>query len=444
MARGGKTTYRTNLLGPSAEGPSRSVRAPSRAGHFVVLLFIVVLLGWGGLAPLAGGAIARGVIAPFGSVRTVQHLEGGIVENILVKEGDKVEAGDPLVELRSVAPQTEVAALQERRRARRAEEARLEAELAGVRPIVFPADLLADPAGEIVIAAETRILEARDAIIEARKRVLGQRKEQLEQQIVGYRAQVSSSAAQLELVAEEIGDKSQLLEKGLTPKVELLRLQRDAAQIRGFGGEYTASIAAAEQQIGETEIELLAIDAERMEAVSEKAVQVRGELGEIEQVLQARRDVLDRTTVTAPVRGVVSNLRIRTEGGVIGPGQPVLDIVPTEEQLVIDVAVSPMDIDKVEVGMPSNVHFSALDSTTPHIDGIVTNISADSLISAPGRPPHYVARVEVAREQLEAKGIDGLIVGMPADVMIVSRERTMLEYLLEPFTEAMRRAGREV
>lgn len=430
---------------PLDVGPGEATRGPRRIGLAVIFVFVAVFGVWGGFAPLAGGAYAPGSIAPYGSVRTVQHLEGGIVERILVRDGDAVQPGDALLEMRSVAPESEVAALLDRRRARAAEAARLEAELGGAREIAFPPELLADPAASTVMAAETRILEARDTMIGARKRMLSQRIEQLEQQILGYTAQVESSAAQLELVNQEITDKSALLAQGLTPKVELLRLRRDAAQIGGFQGEYTAAIAAARQQIGEAEIELLAIDAERMETVSQKASEVRGDLAQIDQALAARRDVLSRTVVTAPVAGVVNNLRIKTDGGVVGAGQPILDIVPSEEKLVIDAMVSPMDIDKVEVGMESRVQLAAVASRkTPQVMGIVTSVSAESLVSARGGEAHYAARIEVPQSELDAANVEGLMVGMPAHVIIVSKERTMMQYLLQPFTDALWRAGREV
>lgn len=432
-------------LAPVDAGPNEAVRGPRRIGFVVILAFIAIFGVWGGFAPLAGGAFAPGTIAPFGSVRTIQHFEGGIIERILVRDGDPVEPGDPLLELKSVASASEVAALLDRRRAKAAEAARLEAELIGAREIDFPPELLADAAAASTMAAESRILRARDTMIDARKKMLGQRIEQLEQQILGYSAQVQSTALQLDLVNEELSDKSQLLSQGLTPKVELLRLQRDAAQIKGFEGEYLASIAAARQQIAEAETELLAIDAERMEQVSEKAGAIRGELAEIEQVLEARRDVLARTIVTAPVAGVVNNLRVKTEGGVIGSGQAILDIVPTEEKLVIDAMITPMDIDKVEVGMESHVQLPAVASRkTPQVTGIVTNVSAETVTDRYTGQPHYLARVEVAQSELETANVEGLLVGMPAYVIIVSEERTMMQYLLQPFTDALWRAGREV
>ena len=437
--------HRPSLARTYAPGPAEAVRIPSRIGMAVIVVFVAVFGVWGGTAPLSGGAHATGTIAPDGSVRTVQHLEGGIVERIFVRNGDHVEPGTSLLALKRVAPESEVAALLDRRRARAAEASRLEAELKGSGEIVFPPELAADPDAATAMSAERRILAARDAMLDARRRVLGQRSEQLEEQIRGYEAQVESSTTRLALVQEEIDDKTVLLKQGLTPKVELLELQRAAAEIAGFRGEYVASIARTRQEIGETEIELLALDAERIEEVTQRAAAVRGELAEIDQSLAARRDVLDRTVLTAPVAGLVNNLRIKTEGGVIGAGSAVLDIVPTEEKLVIDAQVASTDIDLVKIGLSAYVHLTALSSRkVPTVTGAVTEVSADSLVYRDGQEPHYLVRVEVDRSELDRAGVEKLAVGMPAEVIIVARERTMVEYLMQPFTDALRRAGREI
>lgn len=425
--------------------PRRAVRGPRRWGLIVILIFLAVFGGWGGFAPLSGGTVASGKIAPYGSVRTVQHLEGGIVKKILVRDGDTVAVGAPLIELQGTMPEAEVEMLMDRYRARAAEAARLEAELAGERTIAFPADLLADPAAQEVISAETRILAARENLINARKRMLAQQIEQLEEQIAGYTAQLKSSTSQLELVTQEIADKQILFDQGLSLKVEMLRLKREAAQIEGFRGEYTASIAGAKQRIGEAEVELLAIDAERIENASQRAGQVRGELAEIKQSLGARRDVLERTVITAPVSGVVANLQLKTEGGVLGSGQAVLDIVPSDEKLVVEAEVSPMDIDLVKTGMEAHVQFNALSARlVPKVTGVVTNVSADTTVAQSGGSAHYKAKVEVERSEIEAAGATDLQVGMPADILIVARERTLLQYITQPFTEALWRAGREI
>ncbi|WP_068111569.1 HlyD family type I secretion periplasmic adaptor subunit [Tropicimonas marinistellae] len=428
----------------TAKTPRDAVRGPRRVGMFIILLFLAGFGGWGGFAPLAGGTYAHGTIVPYGSVRTVQHLEGGIARKILVQNGDVVEVGTPLIEMKQTAPEAEVAALTDRYRARAAEAARLEAELSGAATVTFPAELSADPDAVEVIAAERRIMGARIEMIAARKHMLRQQIQQLEQQITGYVAQLDSSNAQLDLVLEEIADKQKLLDQGLTPKVEMLRLKREAAQIGGYTGQYTAAIAAARQSINEAEVELKVIDAERMEAISQRAGQIRGELAEIEQQLEARRDVLARTVVTAPVSGVIANLRIKTEGGVIGAGQPVLDIVPTQEKLVIEANVSPQDIDLVKNGMEVHVQFSALSTrSVSKVNGIVTEVSADTQRDQVNGG-YYSARVEVAQSEIDEAGATDIQVGMPAEVLIVAHERTMLQYVMQPFTDALWRAGREI
>lgn len=429
----------------SADTPRAAVRGPRRLGMVVILVFLAVFGGWGGFAPLSGGTIAGGTIAPYGSVRTVQHLEGGIVKRILVQDGDRVEVGSPLIELQGTMPEAELATLNDRYRARAAQAARLEAEMVGASTIAFPPELLSDPAAKDIIAAESRILTARENLVTARKRMLAQQIEQLEQQIAGYSAQLESSTAQLDLVSQEIADKQILFDQGLSLKVEMLRLRREAAQIEGFRGEYIASIAAARQRIGEAEVELLAIDAERIDAASQRAGEIRGELAEIEQMLAARRDVLKRTVITAPVSGVVANLQIKTEGGVLGSGQSVMDIVPSDEKLIIEAKVAPMDIDLVKSGMEAHVQLSALSARlVPKVSGVVTHVSADTRADPQKGSSHYIARVEVERSEIEAAGAANLQVGMPADVLIIARERTLLQYITQPFTEALWRAGREI
>jgi HlyD family secretion protein len=425
-------------------GPDAMVRGPKRMGLTVMAVFLVAFFGWGAIAPLAGGAFAPGVISPDGSVRTVQHLEGGIVAELYVREGTEVAAGTPLVALARVAEEANVAALMEQRRARLAEAARLEAELHGRDSVDFPSELAADPEGAAATLAEQRVFDARQAMLDARRDELRQQVQQLTEQITGFTAQVTSATDQLALIDEEIADKTRLLEQGLALKGDLLRLRRAAAEIGGFKGEYIAAIAQARQQIGQAEIQLLALDAERMQEVSQRATVVRTELGNIEQTLAAGRDILDRTVITAPIAGIVNNLRFRTQGGVIRPGEPILDIVPTEEKLVIDVLVNPTDIDLVEPGMNALVHLTALSNrSTPRLDGLVSRVSAERIIDEQTGAAHYNARVEVERSALVEIGDPRLTVGMPAEVIIVSRERTMLNYLLQPLTDALRRAGRE-
>ncbi|PZQ47025.1 MAG: HlyD family type I secretion periplasmic adaptor subunit [Rhodovulum sulfidophilum] len=425
-----------------ALSPREAIREPRRAGLVVIACFVAGFGAWATLAPLSGGAVAPGRIAPDGSVRTVQHLEGGIVDEILVRDGEFVPRGAPLIALRKVASQADVATLLDRRRARLAETARLEAELGGRATLAFPATL--GPEAADVMAAETRIFRARKDMRSARERVLRRRIDQLSEQIRGFEAQVASAASQLDLVRQEIADKTILLEQRLAPKAEVSRLRRAAAEIEGFRGQHVAAIAEARQRIGETEIELVALDADWLQSLSQRAGEVRGELAEIDQQLAALRDVLDRTLITAPIAGVVNDLRVSTIGGVIVPGEDLLDLVPTEENLVIDVRISPLDIDIVQVGLPALVHLTALSGrSTPRLYGRVTVVSADLVFDETTRSTYYDARVEVSPDEAREFKAMPLSIGMPAEVIIVSQERTALEYLMKPFFDAMVRAGRE-
>lgn len=427
------------------DGPATMVRGPARVGLAVIAAVAFAFFVWGGLAPLAGGAIAPGVIAPVGSVRTVQHLEGGIVADIFIQEGSRVAAGAPLLTLESVAAQATVTALLDRRRARLAEAARVDSEIGGLAVIEFPAELADDGDGAAAMAAEERVFDARRTMLAARRDELTQQIQQLEEQIGGYEAQVRSASDQLALIGQEVADKESLLRKGLTLKSDVLHLKRTTAEIAGFRGQYEAAIAAARQQIGQARVQLLALDAERMQQNSERASAIRGELNEIDQSLAAHRDVLDRTVVTSPVAGIVNDLRFKTKGAVVRPGEPILDVVPTDETLVIDADISPMDIDIVEVGMTALVHLSALaDRALPRLEGEVRRVSAERLVDQATGQAHYTARIEVDAAALQAIGNPRLSVGMPAEVIVVAKERTMLSYILEPLRDALRRSGREV
>ncbi len=417
-----------------------------RAGFLVILVFSALFIGWGALAPLAGGAVAPGEISPDGGVKTVQHLEGGIIARIHVREGDSVRRGSPLITLESVSARAEVETFTDRRNARLIESARHEAVLLGHTDIVLPNDLpISDRSTRAAIAAEKRLFEASNARVSAQKRVLSQRVLQLEEQVRGLEAQVTSVTDQLELIDEELTDKSRLLESGLAKKGDLLRLQRMQAELRGTRGGTLAAIAEARQRIGQTELELIAIDAERSERVAERAREVRGELAEIDQALSASRDILHRRIIAAPVDGVVANMRIRTTGGVVRAADPILDIVPSNERLLVNARVSPTDIDVVHAGLKAHVQLLAYSGRAqPRITGTVTHVSADALRDDATGRTFYRARVEVPISELSHSGeLLDLMPGMPADVMIVSGERSLMAYILEPFSDILWYALRE-
>jgi HlyD family secretion protein/epimerase transport system membrane fusion protein len=278
------------------------------------------------------------------------------------------------------------------------------------------------------------------------KRVLAQRIRQIRDQIRGLDAQLASTVKRLEIVTDELKAKEYLLSKDLLPKPQVLEVRRAQADIEGDSGEYSASIAQSEQQIGETELELVAQDAKRANEIAQEIDKVRGELAKINEQLGASKDTLGRTVITAPVSGTVVNLAFKTSGGVIQPGEPILDIVPADDDLLIDARVAPIDIDVVHAGLHAQVHLSAYaQRSLPRIDGIVRSVSADSLRDEQTGMSYYLARVEVDRENLSDLGPNiQLVAGMPAEVLIVTEQRTLLGYLSQPFRDMFRRALREV
>ncbi len=425
-----------------------SLRPAVLVGAAIIAFFVIVGLGWGGMAPISGAAIANGVVSPDGRRRTVQHLEGGIIRQILVTAGTEVQAGDPLI----VLEETQALAAHERilsqHRTYAAMEARLEAEQHSDPTVDFPEWL----SGETINASTAEIVETQQTLFETRAlaqrtraSILQQRIAQLNEEIIGMDAQTVSQERQLELIASELEDVQELVDRGLERRARLLALQRQEADIGGDLGANLAAISRARQAVGEAELQIINLEADRLDEIANELNQVRFEQASIEQELLRTRDILARTSITAPISGIVVQSRFFTTGGVIRPGEAILDIVPQEEELLIDAQVSPIDIDAVEVGMTAQVILSAYSQRRlPRIEGRVRSISADRLVDEATGTAYFLARIEVDPAQLADLGGEvTLSPGMPAEVFIVTGERTAIEYLLEPFIQSFRRAFRE-
>ncbi len=436
----------------SAEGLARKTRLPALVSLVICLVFFGVFGSWAAMAPLAGGALAPGVISPVGSRRIVQHLEGGIIEELLVRDGDPVIVGTPLVVLARTQALASRNIYQERRRSLTATIARLKAEQHGDWEITFPPWLLAtadQPEVAEVLDGQRHLFATRREQMESRVAILRLRIAQLRRQIDGLTARIASETRQIALIDEEIADVASLVDKGLGRKPRLLALQRDQAEIAGSRAENQADVARAEQAIGETELEILDLDANRQAEIADALFEAQNQLTEISESTVAAEDVLQRTTVTAPVAGVVVNRRFSTTGGVIGPGDPILDIVPAEDDLIIEARVAPLDIDLVHPGQVAKVHLSAFNQRLlPQIEGRVRSVSADAMLDETTSERYFKAVVEVDRLLLDIiarkheVSLD-LAPGMPAEVLLVARSRTLVEYLLEPLADSFRRSFRE-
>jgi HlyD family secretion protein len=433
---------------PRGDGLLHDLRAPIIAGLVVLFVIFAVGGGWAAVAPLAGAAIAPGVISPEGSRQTVQHLEGGIIREILVRDSDVVVEGQALVVLEGVGARAEVGRLEERLRTLAAQEARLRAERNGAEEIRFDHAILADASAPAVVAVRTAQLnffQTRRAAEANREAIQGQRIDQLERQITGLQRQLVSNRRQRELIQEETTDVDQLYRQGLERKARLLALQREDAALLGAAGELEAQIAQAEEAIGETRLEIMDIRIQRIEEIDEQFADVQMQRGEAEEELAAADDTLRRTEITAPIAGTVLDLRFTTTGGVIGPGEPVLDLVPLADELIIDAQVRPTDVDDVAAGQSAHVMFPSLPQRQLlRIAGEVESVSADALTDEHSGETYYRAKVTVDRGDLALAppGVE-LVPGMPAEVFIATTERTLLSYLLQPIQEILARTFRE-
>jgi len=415
-------------------------------GYGVLLAFVVGFGGWAAVSQLSSAALAPGVVSPDGARKTVQHYEGGIVNRIHVKQGDKVKPGDVLVTLADTRARSDYSESYERFVYLAAHAARLEAEAAGAKEIVFPEAIQTDePVTEKARAAQQSLFRSRREALASRENILRSRKQQLTEEITGLRETIAAQRQELGFIEKEIDSTQTLYEKGLAPLPRLLALQRAKAEIDGEIATNKASIARRQNEIGETDIQIVTSRADFRKEVDEELSRVRTALSEVQSRLPSREDALTRTTVTAPIGGTVMNVRVNTEaGGVVRPGEPIVDIVPEGTDPIIDARVSPLDIDNVHPGMLAKVVLPAYrQRNLPIIHGELTSISADRLVDEKTGESYFLAKVKVNQEDLVDNPEVQLMAGMPAEVMLVTGERSFLDYLLKPFSDSILKAFRE-
>jgi HlyD family secretion protein/epimerase transport system membrane fusion protein len=392
--------------------------------------------------------MAVGVVSPDGSRKTVQHLEGGIVNEILVREGDRVEAGDVLVTLENIRALARFEETRDLLVFLRATEARLQSEEAGLDAIAFPEDLANDERREtqLVLLSQQELFDNRRETQLARERILDSRIDQLREEIAGLGEVIAAQDSQLELFAQELEAAESLSQQGLQRLPQLLELKRQYAGLQAQRAQNKSSIARLQQQIGEAELQILATRQQALEQISSEKAQIGSELLRVRSQLPEREDALNRTVIRAPISGRVLNVRVTTEqSGILRSGGEILDIVPEETDLIVDARVRPQDIENVYPGMPAQVILTAYNQRNlPRLFGVLDTISADRLVDERTGEPYFLAKVHVDAEDVTSLGDDvALIAGMPADVMLLTGERTMLDFLLKPFVDSIRQSFRE-
>lgn len=417
------------------------------AAATVILVFFAGIGGWAALAPLESAAVAPGQVTVASHRKTVQHLEGGIIGDLLVDEGDEVVAGEVLLRLDETKARATVSRLRARLDLLLATRARIVAERDDVETVDFPDELLgrADAPDVIdILDGQLSIFEARREAEQGRIDILDQRVKQLRKEIEALDAQVTAQERQRDLIRKEETTVGNLVKKGLAEMPRLLALQRTHASIIGNLGEQEAMIARAEQRIGETRLEILDLrNAFRSEVVKELDT-IQADIVDTAEQLMAAEDVLERTAVISPQAGKVVNLRVHTTGGVIAPGEALLDIVPQDDTLVVEARIDPLDIDVVRVGLPAQVSLTSYKSRhTLPLQGTVSHVSADVFADERTGAPYYRARIALDEAQQVGLAQLEMYPGMPAQVMIVTGKRTGLDYAIQPLAESFSRAFRE-
>ena len=417
-----------------------------RRGWAVIVVFIGGSLVWAANTRLDSAAIAHGVVGVETSRKTIQHLEGGIIKDILVTEGGAIKAGQILVQFDDTHARAQLELLQGRYAAALARQARLLAEREGGEDIAFPDELLAradDPIIGEMIAGQKDLFQARRIKIANEESILRERIEKHRREITGLRAQEAAGKEHLRLLEDEIATVGTMLEKGVASKSFLLALQRQAADMAGEIGDHRARIARAKNSITEVKLQLTIPKTESRNEVAKALQDVQGKIADLKEKIYAAEDVMGRTSVRAPQSGTVVDLQVHTAGGVVQPGETLLDIVPDEDRLIIDVRVDPQDIDTVYEGMPARVRLTAFNArTTPLLEGSVTSVSADRMTDPVTGQSYFTARV-VPVAGTQDFDVSTLKPGMQAEVYLVTAERTVLDYLLEPLARSFARAGRE-
>jgi epimerase transport system membrane fusion protein len=416
-----------------------------RLGYLIVILVFVFFGGWSLLAPLGSAALAPGSVTVEGYRKTVQHLEGGIVKAIHVRDGDTISKGQVLIELDDTSSRAQLETLRGQLFSALAREARLIAERDGKSTVIYPATLTkaADPRAHEDMRVQDQSFAVRKRSRAGEIEILKEQRQQLLAKIEGIKAQRTSRSSLSNSLNKELLDFRAMLKEGYVEKQKVNELERRLAESEGDRGDFAANIATAQTQISEIELKILQIDKEFQREVIEELSKVQSELSELNEKTQWLDDTVTRTLIKAPESGMVLGLTVHTLGAVIPPGGHLLDIVPQQEKLIIEAQVSPIDIDRVHTGQSCEIRFSAFKSAkTPKVSGRLITLSADRLTDEQNKISYYLARVEVDKAGLEELRKRGLILlpGMPAEVLINTGDRTFFEYLVQPLSNIFARS----
>lgn len=413
-----------------------------RIGMIILLLSFGLFGGWATLAPLNSAALAPGVVTVKSYRKTVQHLEGGIVRELRVRDGDQVKAGDVLLVLDNTQARAEMEMMRSQLIAALTMEARLLAERDYLPTPLAVAELDAqDFRVREAHDSEARIFQTRRTSLLGEVGLLEKAVVQIEEQIRGTNAIIASKQTLAASYQEEIVDLRALLAEGFVDKQRLREQERSLARLQAEVAEHQSEGARARLQIGEAQLKILQLRKTFATEVAGQLGEVHTKVYDLRERLAAVQDRAQRTEITAPEAGMVMGMTLHTLGGVVSPGTPLLDIVPASEELIVEAQMSPADIDRIAVGKLADIRFSAFkSSTTPVIEGRLVQVSADRLINKDSGAAYFLGRVELTDKGRKTLGNLELVPGMPAEVLINTGARTLLQYLMQPASNAFARS----
>ncbi|MEJ1161977.1 HlyD family type I secretion periplasmic adaptor subunit [Prosthecomicrobium sp. N25] len=432
-------------LGDDAQRALRSVsRHLSLGGVFVVLLFGFAG-GWAATTEFSGAVIAPGTLVVDSSVKKVQHPVGGVVGELRVRDGDRVQSGEILIRLDETVTRANLSIVTKSLDELYARLARLEAERDGAHEVVFPPELTSradQPEIQRLMAAESGLFRLRAVARDGLKAQLSERVAQLKEEISGLTFQIDAKQIELNLIDVELQGVNELYKQKLTTLARVNQLERNVAQLKGDRGRLISATAQTKGKIVETELQILQVDQDLRGEVAKEMREIQAKIAELVERKVAAEDQLKRIELRAPQDGVVHQLSIHTVGGVIGPGEQIMLIVPDSDRLTIEARIAPQNIDDVRVGQAATLKFSAFNArTTPEVQGEVQRVSPDLSVDQRTGAGYYTARISI----LPDRRVETLrlIPGMPVETFIQTAPRTVLSYFTKPLTDQLFKAFRE-
>jgi HlyD family secretion protein len=434
-------------MSTSGNDPKRAIRSLNLVGFVALLVLFGGFGGWAATAKLSGAVIAPGTLVVESHIKKVQHPTGGIVGEILVKEGDHVQENQVIIRLDDTVPRATLGIVRSQLDELLSREARLIAERDGGTTIPVPEELKARrgiPTVEAALFGDTKLFESRFSARAGQRSQLQERVAQINEEIRGLSSQLEAKESEIKFIAEELTGVTELYKKNLIPIIRYMQLQRDHAKLNGERGQFIADIARAKGKISEIELQIIQLDQDFRTEVLRELRETQGKIAELRERVVAAEDQLRRVELRAPQKGIVHQLAVHTVGGVIGNGETIMQIVPESDQLVVEAKVSPQDIDQVSVGAKVAVRIMAGNQRTmPELSAVLTRVSPDLTREPQTNLSYYLVRASLDPESLSNSGHVTLVPGMPADAFIQTDMRTPLQYLLKPLREQIARTFRE-